>query len=158
MAEEKPIDPRLVDATNRRAKWLLAAGWAATAVGVVWLLLRLGFVLTGVPATGVVDVVEQRSDSSQWHARFSYGDLEGRRHTAEMSFLSPSLCPSIRAGNSVPVRYSAADPDDALIVTWATLWFGPGMVLAGGVFCLVVGRVFRFVAGLTAKEIARRNA
>jgi len=131
---------------NRHGRFWNIVGIIATVAGAVWLVVRFAFVFSGVPVAGVVESVEQRSDTSIWYARFTYGDLEGRRHTAEMSFLSPTFCPSITVGNSVPVRYSRNDPDDALIVTPTALWLYPGIVLAGGLLLRVIGRVLRLAA------------
>jgi hypothetical protein len=157
MAAEPPIsEPRMVQHLHRHARWLILIGAVTTAVGAVWLASRFLFLVGAVPAHGVVERVEQRADSSMWHARFTFSDLEGRRHTAETSFLSPTLCPSITVGNSVPVRYARNNPDDALIVTAATLWFGPGMLVALGVFFLTGGRLVRFVAQMTAARKFRR--
>jgi len=151
-AEKQPINSRMAEIIGRLARRLRVIGSLITAAGVIWMLLRLGFLLYALPATGVVERVEQRSDSSMWHARFTYPDRDGRRHTAEMSFLSPSLCPSVTVGNSVPVRYSADSPDQALIVTAGTLWFGPGALLALGFFFVVGGRLLRFVARITSAK------
>jgi hypothetical protein len=154
-AERSSANSRMVAHIERQSRILRLLGGLTTAGAIVWIVLRAAFLWSAMPAHGVVDHVEQRSDSSVWHARFSYADLDGRRHTAETSFLSPSICPSLRVGNSVPVRYSATNPDDALITTADTLWIYPGFIFAVGVFFLFGGTGFRFVARLIEKRASR---
>jgi hypothetical protein len=155
--EKQPVDPRTAETLWRRAWVLSVIGGLLTAVGLIWLGLRLSFVLNGESATGGIERVEQRIGGLMWQARFSYGDREGRRHTAETLFVSKSLCPSITVGNSVAVRYSADAPERAMIVSVGTLWFGPGAVLALGLLFVAGGRLFRLFARKAAAKAAKQG-
>jgi hypothetical protein len=146
--ENAPAPGRMSEILSRRARYLSLLGRAITAVGAVWLLVRVGFLLTASPAHGVVEAVEPIRDGSFWRARFTYSDQEGRPHRAETTFLSPTLCPSITVGNSVAVRYSPDKPGDALILTAGTLWVAPGALVALGLFFAGGGRLLRLFASL----------
>jgi hypothetical protein len=125
--------------------------YAFTAVGVAmllgaafWYQSTRSFIATAIDAEGtVIELQPVRStDSTTYRPIVRFEDQRGQR--IEFSSATSSNPPGYSQGEKVSVLYPAADPHDARINGYFSLWGGATIIAGlGGVFTLVgVGIIF----------------
>lgn len=140
LSERKLIDDRKVT-THGQASKLIALGFGI--VGLILLVASIfvyfntrAFIDRSVITTGTV--VDMSAEWDEDHDRVYYPIIEFETATGERaSFKSnvSSTTPDDDIGNTVPVRYDPADPDNAGVNTFLALWFAT-------IFLVIIGVVF----------------
>jgi len=134
-------------ASGRRVLPLVAVGLSLfgaifVTIGVFALKSSQILMAEGVTAPGVVTRLEQRSStsgsgsnrrtSSSFYPWFRFTDAAGQTH--EIASNMGTNPPSHSIGEAVTVRYLPAQPQEAVIDSWTSLWLFPTIFI--GVGCL----------------------
>ena len=130
----------------------LLIGIPITFVGAIWLVITAIFIMRASEAPGVVTKIDQRHDSSQWDLTFTFSDAEGIAYTAQTSFMSPTTCPAMNAGDSVTILYVRTAPEHAKVHSFATLWLEPLFFLGLGSFFVAGGYLLVLAVRFTARQ------
>lgn len=114
---------------------LVAISTLLLGAGVVWFLYNLAFTSNAEVTSGTVIELVQRGKYG-YAPRVQFTDLDGTVHTfTSQSSQSPAIA---QPGESITVFYHTNNPDQALVYSFVSLWFGPLMLYIAGTVNLVV--------------------
>jgi Protein of unknown function (DUF3592) len=117
-------------------------GIACLIASVFLLVRRLGVMLAGARATGVVVgfVTSEDDGTVTYSPKVEYPDDQGRKHTFSSGAGGTQRKPPI--GSEVMVRYAPDAPDRAYIVSFLHMWAAPIAF-----FVLGVGAMLTYLGG-----------
>lgn len=142
------------------------ARWCAAVVavaGLLWSVSTAWFILRADFAEGVVlqwDAVRSRGRDSNgmstshttWYAEVQFTDAAGIRHRTRSPRGHNTRLWAV--GQTVPIHYNPANPEDILISHNPSIWFPPACILGLGTFLFLLSSL---ALGIL-RRAARRNA
>ena len=119
-------------------------------VAVIWTISVWRFKSRAAEAEGTV--VKLATDGNVFTPVVACSDRSGVRHQARMGVSSSS--PDLDVGDTVPVLYDPADPEDARIDSFLLLWLGPLIFWLLGVGSLAMTLLFIFIGPLLLRWLS----
>jgi hypothetical protein len=126
--------------------------WVCLANGAIFSLVAVSFAVSttvfvarSVRAEGTVTALTESKDgdgSVAYNPVFTFTTRDGKTQTVQSN--AGSDPPGFEVGDSVPVRYNAADPSEARIDTFWQTWPFPAAFAIGGCVMGIIGLLFRW--------------